>query len=84
MPQLDPRALAMYAASQIKRPTPQLGAPSARPMEPVTAGLPSGPGPGPEALGTQPIAPDKVAEVLAIAGQVTGNQRLIALAQRRR
>lgn len=39
-PQLQPRSL----------PTP-LTAPSARPNEPVQAGLPSGPGPGPEALG---------------------------------
>lgn len=33
------------------QPPPRLNAPSARPNEPVQAGLPSGPGPGPEALG---------------------------------
>lgn len=33
-------------------PPPSLTAPSARPSEPVQAGLPMGPGPGPEALGT--------------------------------
>ena len=30
--------------------TPNLSDPTQRPMEPITAGLPSGPGPGPEAL----------------------------------
>lgn len=31
-----------------------LDAPTQRPGEPLTAGLPHGPGPGPEALGVQP------------------------------
>lgn len=36
----------------VQRPLPpSLTAPSQRPNEPVQAGLPSGPGPGPEALG---------------------------------
>jgi hypothetical protein len=33
---------------------PPLAGPTRRPNEPVTAGLPSGPGPGPEALGAVP------------------------------
>ena len=32
---------------------PNLSDPTARPHEPITAGLPMGPGPGPEALGPQ-------------------------------
>lgn len=37
---------------------PALTEPSQRPQEPLTAGLPSGPGPGPEALGMSKASPD--------------------------
>jgi hypothetical protein len=37
------------------------GAPSSRPDEPVTAGAPVGPGPGPEALNTAPGVPSAAA-----------------------
>jgi hypothetical protein len=40
-----------------------LTAPTSRPDEPVTAGVPMGPGPGPEALG--PIQTAKLSDVLA-------------------
>lgn len=43
-------AAALAAAQQAAPPTGGIGAPTARPGEPVTAGLPSGPGSGPEAL----------------------------------
>lgn len=33
---------------------PDLDAPTARPDEPITAGMPFGPGPGPEAIGMNP------------------------------
>lgn len=46
----DTGAPADYAPYQGAMPTP-FGAPSERPDEPVTAGAPVGPGPGPEALG---------------------------------
>lgn len=36
-----------------RRPPPALTAPTSRPNEPVQAGLSTGPGPGPEALGVQ-------------------------------
>lgn len=36
---------------------PRLDDPTARPGEPVTAGLPMGPGPGPEALAPLPLGP---------------------------
>lgn len=39
------------AAARLQRPTVSLDDPSERDYEPVTAGLPVGPGPGPEALG---------------------------------
>lgn len=46
----DPMASAMSAAQQTDFQPVGLGAPSARPWEPVQAGLPNGPGPGPEAI----------------------------------
>lgn len=48
--QQEPQAQAAAAPSPLSRITP-LNAPTARPDEPVTAGVPSGPGPGLEALG---------------------------------
>jgi hypothetical protein len=44
------QALPMGAQPGLE-PPPSLTAPTARPNEPVQAGLPIGPGPGPEALG---------------------------------
>lgn len=44
------------AATNMPPPQGGLGAPTARPNEPVTAGLPVGAGPGPEGI-PQPIAP---------------------------
>jgi hypothetical protein len=41
---------------------PGLMDPTARPNEPVTAGVPFGPGPGPEALGMPTFGPDDQAE----------------------
>lgn len=46
----DGGAIAQQAARQMP-PVTQLGAPTERPDEPVTAGSPSGAGPGPEAFG---------------------------------
>lgn len=43
-----------------------LGRPSERPGEPVTAGLPIGPGTGPEAVGADFRDPPEVAELRAI------------------
>lgn len=48
---LDQQAL---EAAQATTPPPPITAPSDRPEEPLTAGLTSGPGAGPEILGTQP------------------------------
>lgn len=47
----------------VARPRPSapgsLTAPTARPMEPITAGAPFGPGPGPEAMGLPMIRPSE-------------------------
>lgn len=48
-PQVDPQA-ALAAASGYNPTGPTLSDPTQNPNEPVTAGLASGPGPGPEAL----------------------------------
>ena len=52
-----------------------LDAPTQRPNEPVTAGLPQGPGPGPEALtgvGQQGFAHSNVANLLTALAQIPG------------
>ena len=48
---VDPFASALHAAQGHDFAPVQLNAPTARPNEPVQAGLRSGPGPGPEVLG---------------------------------
>jgi hypothetical protein len=71
---------------------PSLSAPTARPNEPVTAGLPSGPGAGPEAVPMGPQAPpqsppgtgrDFFANLAAQPGAPMAIQNLAALAQTR-
>lgn len=57
--------------------------PTERPLEPVTAGLPSGPGPGPEALSNS--APDTIgAQIMALYQTAPNNDllRLLELHQR--
>lgn len=58
-------------------PTPQpvtpLDAPSQRPNEPITHGLPVGPGAGPEALG---LTPDPLSELRAIYQAYPSNELL--------
>lgn len=49
----DPFEGALQAAQQMEFSPVPLNAPSSRPFEPVTSGLVSGAGPGPEALGPQ-------------------------------
>jgi hypothetical protein len=48
-------------------PEETLGSPSTRPTEPLTAGLPFGPGPGPEILGRIPGAPTAAATFARLA-----------------
>jgi hypothetical protein len=54
---------AAQAAKEFARPMPSgsLFAPTARPTEPITAGAPFGPGPGPAAAGIPMITPEQQA-----------------------
>lgn len=56
-------------------PTP-IDAPTERPWEPSTAGLPFGPGPGPEALGT---APNDTVSLLRAAYRINPNPDVLRL-----
>ena len=60
---------------------PSLGAPTQRPFEPLTAGLATGPGPGPEIL---PGNGDRVATVYEKLAAATGDPRIAELAARAR
>jgi hypothetical protein len=62
---------------------PSLEDPTARPDEPVTAGLPIGEGPGPEALGMFPQAPEElsVARMLYAKYRNEDMRRLIEWAE---
>lgn len=72
----------ILAAAQAMPPPsgPGLSAPTMRPNEPVTAGLPSGPGPGPEVLNMAPAPPDALTQTLQAAAQATGSGLLANLA----
>ena len=52
------------APSQMEAVTP-LYAPSQRPDEPITSGIAMGAGPGPEALGMQPMQQERISDILA-------------------
>lgn len=78
-------AQAEAAAAATPNATGLLAAPSTRPDEPLTAGLPIGAGPGPQAIQGRRQQQASVASYLAIAAEVFGNDPLIAeLAQRAR
>lgn len=68
--------MAGLAAAQKMRPPSSLYAPSERPSEPLTAGLPIGAGPGPEVIRTG----DRVARTFRLMADVTGNPRFEELA----
>ncbi len=59
---------AVMAARRMRAPSP-LSGPSLRPGEPITAGMASGPGPGPEVLRTG----DRVARTMKLLADVTGD-----------
>jgi hypothetical protein len=63
---------------------PSINAPTQRPNEPITAGLPMGNGPGPEALQVPPSAPDSLVAKAAALYRAFPNEdtrRLLAQAQ---
>lgn len=59
------------------RPTTPLGAPTTRPNEPVTAGLPTGAGPGPEVLMNPAV--DSTRQQLAALYRLYPNNDLLGL-----
>ena len=59
---------AVEAARRMRPPAPLTG-PSQRPGEPITAGMATGPGPGPEVLRTG----DRVARTFKLLAEVTGD-----------
>lgn len=62
---------------------PNLSDPTMRPAEPVTAGLPVGPGSGPESLGPMPPSPmDPVRQVIQAMMLVAPNPDLIRVLNR--
>lgn len=63
-------------AQQPLQAPPPLDRPTDRPMEPITSGLPTGPGPGPEAIVP---STDPVAETLRVMYQAFPNEAIGAL-----
>ena len=70
-----------HAQAMPFQPVP-LNAPSERPHEPVTHGLPTGPGAGPEALGPQTGVSAALQRAIAISGGNGVLQALLENAQR--
>lgn len=78
---VPPPGLAQMLASAAASPPPSgqsIFRPSERPNEPVTAGLPSGPGPGPEAIPMMP--PSAVTTTYQTLADATGSPLLRQLA----
>ena len=74
---------AIAAAAMAPDPTGGLTSPSTRPDEPITAGLPIGPGAGPQALAQAKAQRASVASFFAIAAETFGNDPVLAaMAQR--
>lgn len=79
-PSEDPQAriAAAIAAARRMRPPQPLTGPSRRPMEPITAGMPMGAGPGPEVLRTG----DRTVRTLRLLADVTGDPSFAELADK--
>lgn len=71
------RLEAAMAAAARMRPTDPLIGPTRRPMEPMTAGMGTGPGSGPEMLRTG----DRVARTFRQLAEVTGDPKFAELAE---
>lgn len=79
---VDPWEQVMGAAQQMEFSPVGLNAPSTRPDEPVTAGLPSGPGPGPEAMRPQGGLSAQIQRAIATSGGSETLMRLLENARR--
>lgn len=77
--QIPPEVLAAAAAGPV--PGDPLSAPSTVPGEPITAGMPFGPGPGPEAIHQRPAG---LAEFYENLADLTGDAFYMSLARRAR
>lgn len=77
-------AAPMSATPGIQRPQVTLSAPSQRPEEPIEAGSPFGPGPGPEVLPMAPSGADETAAVIRQLAQLYPDPDLVRLVQRLR
>lgn len=78
-PAPDPEArleAAMRTAQRMRAPQPLFG-PTTRPGEPITAGMPTGAGPGPEVLRTG----DRVARTFRQLAEASGDARFEQLAE---
>jgi hypothetical protein len=89
---MAPTPLAAAAGGQPVAPNPvqpgqfgPLDRPTDRPDEPITAGMPFGPGAGPEALTAGPVVMGRsLSSVIADAASSSGSPELAQLAQRAR
>ena len=79
-PPVDPHTAAVQGMSRLPQLTP-LNAPTQRPGEPVTAGLPNSPGPGPEAIATQFQPSNSLADMLEMMAQSSGDPTYAAWAR---
>lgn len=74
-----PAGLPLVGADQV----PNIGDPTMRPNEPVTAGIGAGPGPGPEIIGPLPPSPaDPIRQVLQAMMLVDPNADIVRLMNR--
>lgn len=71
----------LAAASGMVPPQGSLFGGTNRPGEPITAGMPMGPGPGPEAMGPQRAHMRTVAETYRMLADITGSPLYRQLAQ---
>lgn len=70
-------AQAMQEAEAMEPMQVGMNAPTSRPNEPITAGLSSGPGPGPEVLSMRPMTP--LTQSLRTMAEVTGDPAIFEL-----
>lgn len=74
---------AVNQLSEMPAPPPGgvLGQPTARPNEPITAGLPIGAGPGPEAIQMPTRQQSLTRQQISTAAQISGNPVLLRMAR---
>lgn len=81
-PELHQRAVASAAVMPDTPMGGRLSDPTTRPNEPIQAGLPMGPGPGPEAIRQSNHGQRHTQKLIQEAAQITGNPKLAEMARR--